>query len=405
MNATTRCLAALAVSGAVAAAATGAEAPATQPATAPAPGGKPKVVRFKDIEINFEKRQIVLEAQVVLRSGMLELLVCLSGTKEHESILATEARGAHLHAGLLALGLKPGRAARYVGTGSDARFLPPEGPRLNIRVRWKDQQGKVREEDASAWLSPVAKDAAPPTQWVFVGSKTLEGGRYWADVDGDIVSLANFAAAVIDVPFESSNQNADLEFEAKAAAIPPLATPVQVVISPVPGRATSPYATAVLEIGPDGELQVDRKAVAPEALRAWATAYINEHAKGFVLIRADARALVGDVQQAITELWTGGVRDFDVERLRGEDDLLPRTPEQTKRAMALWEHKFRTPREWLTPPDEAAAETLEQIKARINELEARRRILADYQRRLSAVLDEYKRQQADTPKPEAPPEE
>ena len=58
-------------------------------------------------------KKLLLKSEVVLREGLLELLVCLKRTKEHESILSVDAPAQIIHAGLLALGAKQGSPVRW----------------------------------------------------------------------------------------------------------------------------------------------------------------------------------------------------------------------------------------------------------------------------------------------------
>ena len=51
--------------------------------------------------INFQQRCVDIEATICLDEGMLELIACVKGNKEHESIVAIEARPMHIHTALL----------------------------------------------------------------------------------------------------------------------------------------------------------------------------------------------------------------------------------------------------------------------------------------------------------------
>ncbi|MFW6132936.1 MAG: YdjY domain-containing protein [Planctomycetota bacterium] len=369
---------------AVSAAAAGAAEPTTRPTTDGA-----ATVRFRHIRIDREEGQVVLDARVVLREGLLELLVCREDTKEHESILATPAKAAHLHAGLLSLGLTPGRAAHWTDAGAEARFVPPRGPELKILLRWTDEDGTTRRVDATDWIQPTGESDKPLNKWVFVGSRVLPDGRYWADVDGDVVSVANFASAVVDVPFESTAENVALEFQARTAAIPPLGTPVEVIVQPLPGAADSPYARKLLEIDRFGAMRIDGRAIRRDQIEPWARRYTRKHPKGFVRIRASGRARVADVDHAISELRLGGLRDYEVERLRPPLSLLPRTEAQLKRALASWEAKLAEPDELLEDPFEQADAVLDEIAAERCHLDRRRKLLDSYARHLRELLDKH----------------
>ena len=368
------------------------------PNTAPGPPPpKPKaekgVVRLDHLRIDLAKRQIVLETEVCLRSGPLELLVCKSDTKDYESILRTKARPSDLHAALLMLKLRPGKPAEMAAVGEQEkpRLLPPRGPELKIRLRWKDRQGKQHDVDAAEWLAgPQGKRANAPKRWVFVGSGVLPDGAYWADRSGDVISVANFASAVIDVPFESSASNDLLEFVANTAAIPPEKTPVEVVITPFPGAENAPHVRALLEIDRLGRMRLDGTPIPLDKLAEWAATFIERHPKGRVVIRTAVHALASDLELARRELDFGGVEEFDEERLLPADRLLPRTAEQARAALAEYRKGFANP-EWTVPdPVRSAETTLEQIEVQLQELKRRELLLKEYRQHLRQALKDYR---------------
>lgn len=103
---------------------------------------------------------------------------------------------------------------RLAGLSADA------GYRAAIQKFYTDSQS--RELDAD---------------WVFVGSgfyKDPETGKnvYLAE-DGDLICVANFSNAVLDVPVRSSASNETLLFEAHTDRIPPKGTAVTLELVPV----------------------------------------------------------------------------------------------------------------------------------------------------------------------------
>jgi len=99
---------------------------ATPPTSRPAQ----RVLKFQNMQVDLTARKITLDTAVCLRQGQLELLLCKNDTKEYESILHTNARPAHLHAALLALGLMPGIAAEWSPQANDGQgaLLPRAEP-------------------------------------------------------------------------------------------------------------------------------------------------------------------------------------------------------------------------------------------------------------------------------------
>ncbi|MSR59919.1 MAG: hypothetical protein EXS05_20145 [Planctomycetaceae bacterium] len=78
---------------------------------------------------------------------------------------------------------------------------------------------------------------AMKADWVFVGSGFYTdeetGKKHYLAEDGDLICVANFPGAMIDVSVESSSQGDGLLFEAYTERIPPKETPVTVELIPV----------------------------------------------------------------------------------------------------------------------------------------------------------------------------
>lgn len=74
-------------------------------------------------------------------------------------------------------------------------------------------------------------------QWVFAGSgfntDSATGDKYYLAEGGDLICIANFATATIDLSIESSATNDGLMFEAYTERIPPVGTKVTIELIPV----------------------------------------------------------------------------------------------------------------------------------------------------------------------------
>jgi len=375
-------------------------ASAGAPAAPPVPKGvragdakspAPKVVPIGLVRVAPAGRRISLDAEVCLRSGVLEFMIVAWQTKTHESILHTKTKASHLHAALLMLGLAPGKPARWSGQDEQARFLPPAGGKLRIQFAWKGKNGKAHLVDAGSWLKgSEQKRVLEPKEWVFVGSEVLPDGRYWAEADGEVISVTNFASAVIDVPFRSSNANEQREYYANTDAIPPTGTKVEVIIAPLAGAEKALDARRMVEIDRFGTVRIDGQAMSPDELQAWATKYIERHERGMVVIRAAGGALVRDVADTRLNLRLGGVREFNVQRITPEGELLPRTAEQAKRALKQWDDKFANAHELIHEPGGQARRLLDRIDLRLREMDARKALLDEYAAHLRRSLRRYK---------------
>ena len=179
-----------------------------------------------------QSKKLIVEARVVLRVGPLEHLLCLRRTKEHEAILATPAAPKQIHAGLLLTGAEPGHPVRFL-----PKFEPPSGTAVAIELRWRDKAG-AHTADARSWIKD---DRAKPehilkADWVFVGSMLyidpITKLTVYAAEEGDLITVANFANAILDLPFASSASDAERGFEAFTDHIPPQGTVVFMLMSP-----------------------------------------------------------------------------------------------------------------------------------------------------------------------------
>ena len=179
-----------------------------------------------------KQRRMVLRARVVLREGPLEHLMCLKGTKEHEAILATGAVPRQIHAVLLLTGAEPGHPVQFV-----PEFAPPTGSPIAIELEWQEA-GKTRRANARDWIRDERTKAPLTTDWVFAGSQLIDDPLtkkpYYTADDGDLITVTNFASAILDLPFASTANDADRVFGAHTERIPPRGTEVTLYFRPLP---------------------------------------------------------------------------------------------------------------------------------------------------------------------------
>jgi hypothetical protein len=266
---------------------------------------KPDVVREQTslnksgtVQIDLKGKRLLVQSEVVLREGLLEMLACLKQTKEHESILGVDAKAQLIHAGLVALGAEVGHPAKFV-----PEYQPASGQRIDIFLTWTDAAGKLHRDPAQSWIRNATRryfieklDALPKNlvlakdndlkwdekhkellwygpmsasqrdelsklsddapfraaiksiyehsqirqmeaQWVFSGSgfntDETTGEKFYLAEAGDLICVANFATATVDLSIESSATNDGLMFEAFTERIPPMGTKVTIELVPV----------------------------------------------------------------------------------------------------------------------------------------------------------------------------
>jgi hypothetical protein len=205
-------------------------------AETPLPGdaAPPELKRLSmtgEIWLDTKRKAVVIDGQVCLREGNLEMFACPKESKEHESVVSLNCQPSDAHAGLLAAGAKPGKPVRF-----DPKYEPASGDVIDVFVLWRDEQGKKQQAKAQQWVKNIKTEKALAYDWVFAGS------GFWKDEDtgkehyqangGDFICVSNFPSAMLDLPIESSMANGELMFHAFTENIPPKGTKVRVVLIP-----------------------------------------------------------------------------------------------------------------------------------------------------------------------------
>lgn len=198
----------------------------------PPPKNGTQLARNGRAWIDREKNIVYVDGRISLRKGQLEMFACPPNTKEHESIVSVESEAFVLHAGLLAVGAEIGTPVQFA-----PEYKPPTGTKIDIDVIWKDKADKQHKVRAQDWIRDARTKKAMDLPWVFAGSgfwknEELGTSGYLAE-DGDLVCVANFSTAMLDVPAKLTSDNSGLLFEAWTEKIPPLGWPVRLAFKPV----------------------------------------------------------------------------------------------------------------------------------------------------------------------------
>jgi hypothetical protein len=179
-------------------------------------------------------KRVVVDGEVCLIEGQLEMFACLKGTKEHESVIAVDVPAAVIHAALLAIGAETGNPVQF-----HPEYREASGTPIDIELVWTDASG-VHRANAKDWVKNTKTGKPLEIDWVFAGSSFYEdedtGEKYYQAEGGDFICVSNFPSAMLDLPVESSQANAALLFEANSDAIPPRGTRVRLVLTPKPAK-------------------------------------------------------------------------------------------------------------------------------------------------------------------------
>ena len=172
----------------------------------------------------------------------LEVVACITDTKEHESLVVTAAKPSHIHAALLAAGFQPGSPGKWKWENKKLSAIAPTGDTLDIRVRYRDGNGQEVETPITDWIintSPAAPKfgSAAGARFVFAGSgfvKRRGQEVYDADGSGLLIGLTTFGSETIAWSEVISHEAmiAEPEWIADARKVPKIGTPVVVRIRP-----------------------------------------------------------------------------------------------------------------------------------------------------------------------------
>jgi hypothetical protein len=197
----------------------------------PVPAGAKRLSPRYPIWIDMKEKAVLVDGQICLREGMLEMFACTRNTKEHEAIVSADTKAYLVHTGLLALGAEVGHPVQF-----QPQFQPPAGTEIDVFVRWRDEHGKDRQARAQEWIKDDKTKKEMTYPFVFAGSAFWtdpeNGKKFYQAEGGDFVCVSNFGTAMLDIPVKSSQSNDELEFEAITEKIPPIGTPVRLVFRP-----------------------------------------------------------------------------------------------------------------------------------------------------------------------------
>jgi len=205
------------------------------------------------LKIQVKEHYVDVDSKVCLSEGFLELIACAKDTKEHESIIAVQAKAAHIHAALLLLRAQPGNPAmRKPIEGQEGRWvdLPPRGSKVDVFLVVEDENGKPVERPISDFImkgdegygpefearEKGAKIPFPTHTFLFAGSHVYKQGEgppvYLADVDGNVISISTFGDELLCLPDVLGHGNEGLVWAVDSTHLPEIGTKVLLRLRP-----------------------------------------------------------------------------------------------------------------------------------------------------------------------------
>ena len=204
--------------------------------------------------INFRERCVDIEGSVCLDEGMLELVACRKGSKEHESIVAITARPMHVHTALLLLGANNGNPAMRKAVDEQKKRwinVPPKGDPVDVYLVFEDSDGKMVEHPICEFVARSGKspdelpavgeddareDSKFPNTFLFAGSLLHGDGpgprKYLSDLSGNVISIATFGDELLCLPGVHSDDNGSLMWQVDATKLPKVGSKVTLRLRP-----------------------------------------------------------------------------------------------------------------------------------------------------------------------------
>jgi len=193
-------------------------------------------IKSAGIQLDVKNREVQVEATVCLDRGILEYLVCLPNTFEHEAIFCVRCKPSVLHLSLLAVGLEPCPLDPIGLWRGKAREQPRS--RVHIEVEYEKDGKKQRSRISEFLVNRQQRDVVVPDEWVFTGSyfgRRKDKPVYAADVAGGVIGLGLEGASVMQFgedlgnPYQSDEQG----LEINTHKVPAKGTKVQLIFTPV----------------------------------------------------------------------------------------------------------------------------------------------------------------------------
>lgn len=232
--------------------------PAQEPPPRPAPSGEPpnksSVVKTGDatyeaggVQFNSNTREVRVPCAVNMNEGVIEYALVTESGKTHESLLKTKVKPFDVQLAMLLCSYEP-HPGEIIDVLSNTqpellaiakRKMDTPGANLvRLTVEWKGSDGKIHKAALDGWIhNNREKKPLDIPHWIFNGSD-MGDGNFSADAEGSLISGHFDLSGIISNPSKSAGENGNWLLETKK--IPPVDTPVTLVISPAKPVAIRP---------------------------------------------------------------------------------------------------------------------------------------------------------------------
>jgi hypothetical protein len=209
------------------------------------------------------------------------------------------------------MGMEPG-APVYYDEAPD-KYRPPRGERLDLRVRYRHGASE-KTVAVQQWLIENERKTSPESlDWVFAGARTRPDGIFTADLEGTVACVVDFETALIALGSRHTADNEALWLSANAAAIPPVGTPVTLLIR------SAKNVSIVVHLDEDGKFRMDGEQISAAGVVRAALKEADSRRPGGVVLSPATSTSDGLLHAAVKSLVQAGLSADAIEVRR--DDL------------------------------------------------------------------------------------
>ena len=217
-----------------------------------------EIIKLPGIEIDAVKGIVDVASQVSLTDGLLELIACTEGTKEHEAIIRINALPMHVHTALLLIGARNGNPAMRKPINEEkTRWMhfPPSGDPIEVFLVTKKEGGHsverpisdfIRKAEGDPYMPDYGLDTREddddkteekfPNVFAFTGSHLVDGKdgkrQYIADNSGHVITISTFGDELLGLPDFQSRENGELVWEVDPTYLPELDSEITLRLKP-----------------------------------------------------------------------------------------------------------------------------------------------------------------------------
>ena len=195
-----------------------------------------KKLKLPGVKINLDEWSVDVDAEVCLHDGLLELILCVDNTKEHESIFSTKARALHIHTALLLMGSKPGTPAmKKVQIKGEHQWVSvePSGDDIVLSVVLPSKDGSVKEYPINKFVSSATAENQEqgygemkkfPDKFIFSGSHLIATAngqkKYLCEDSGNVISVSTFGDEMVCLSEVTGHDNNKLGWKVNPQLLP-----------------------------------------------------------------------------------------------------------------------------------------------------------------------------------------